>query len=187
MGGGGECRGKSKGGRNKDNRDTTVVECLVCKRWKSKEAYELIRKTKDFIDKCETVCVKCLLIREQLLIEAIEKIGGIKVHIRKGRIRPEDYYQKREINRIRKKWEELEPIQSNIEVEKEKSKMSYTEEEIPEWRNKDIEIVNMEREGLEKQGSGEIGQSGIKETNTGILGNPEKQSKETEGETAHNK
>ena len=55
-----------------------MVECSICGEWRSKENLEIERKQTKTIQKKRIACLKCMLIREQLLLERLEEVGAIK-------------------------------------------------------------------------------------------------------------
>ena len=107
-----------KGKKGKGEIAELLVECCVCNKWKKQGILELKGKSKKFLNSKEIVCIKCLIVREDILIskmnegeskrgeggEGYEDIGlGLD---NKTRIKPEDCLNKKEIQHIPEKWHE---------------------------------------------------------------------------------
>ena len=65
-------------------RKETLVECSICREWKTKEILEITGKQLKSIRKKEIACLKCLLVKIDLLMEERRAEGKIKEEIERG-------------------------------------------------------------------------------------------------------
>ena len=126
--------------RDKDKEEKIMeieTQCVVCGKWKKEMDLGLKGKSREFFRAKAVVCIACLMVREEMLVnQQKEKRGmdvnndtgkeeGVEEHeIRLGigekRVRPEDYMSEMEVKSIKNIW--IERMNKESKKEKEKVK-----------------------------------------------------------------
>ena len=182
--------------RDKDKEEKIMeieTQCVVCGKWKKEMDLGLKGKSREFFRVKAVVCIACLMVREEMLVnQQKEKRGmdvsndtgkeeGVEEHeIRLGigekRVRPEDYMSEMEVKSIK-----------NISMERMNKESKKEKEKVKKVGNKKVKEEKKGQVGEEKSkinGGGHAQENGNEEEsqrkNDEIQRDPKESAKETD-------
>ena len=160
-------------------RRKTLVECSICKEWKCKEVLEIVGKSERYIRKKNIACLKCLVVKIEILMEEIGAGGKMQKEMEDGDkrwMKSEDYLKKEEIDEIKESWlkkmgrEEPEKEAEKGDKGKEGSRPNIGIGEVGEKEIEEIEEI----EGIDKIQGTEKRASSIDRDKTSKVGKSSK-------------